>query len=204
MSEDTISATWLTQRFEEALLYAYDLHALQTRKGTGVPYISHLLIVAGTVLEHGGDEDEAIAALLHDAVEDQGGQETLKQIRLRYGHRVATIVEECTDADVIPKPPWRERKEAYLAHLRHASTSARLVSSADKLHNARAILSDYRDLGDEIWSRFNSTKEENLWYYRSLAEVFLSTGPKRLATELARVVADLEQALADSTATISE
>jgi (p)ppGpp synthase/HD superfamily hydrolase len=201
LSEDTISATWLTQRFEDALVYANRLHALQTRKGTGIPYLSHLLAVAGLVLENAGDEDEAIAALLHDAVEDQGGQETLSEIRRRFGNRVANIVEECTDADVIPKPPWRARKQAYLAHLRHASASARLVSSADKLHNARAILSDYRELGDDLWKRFNSSKEENLWYYRSLADLFLAMGPSRLAAELDRVVAEMEQMLANQTST---
>src|SRR5205085_11747027 len=122
----------LTQRFEEALAFAARLHKSQLRKGTGVPYVSHLLAVAGIALEHGADEDEAIAALLHDAIEDQGGAATREEIRRRFGDRVVGIVDGCSDTDVSPKPPWRERKEAYIAHVRDASPSVRLVSAADK------------------------------------------------------------------------
>jgi (p)ppGpp synthase/HD superfamily hydrolase len=182
----------LSERFDQAMVYASQLHRTQLRKGTTIPYVSHLMGVASLVLEHGGDEDEAIAALLHDAVEDQGGQQTLAEIRRRFGDRVADIVYACSDADVTPKPPWRERKEAYLAHLRGATPSARLVSAADKLHNARAILSDYRAYNDELWTRFNSSRDENLWYYRSLADVFGDCGEPRLAAELDRVVSELE------------
>jgi len=144
----------LGDRFTDALAYATGLHARQRRKGTDVPYIAHLLGVAAIVLEDGGDEDEAIAALLHDAVEDQGGQPTLAAIRARFGARVAEIVLGCTDADTVPKPPWRWRKEQYIAHVRHASASVRRVSLADKLHNARAILHDQRQIGDAVFARF--------------------------------------------------
>ena len=130
----------LSTRFEEALVFAAQLHREQTRKGTTIPYIAHLLGVASIVLEYGGDEDEAIAALLHDAIEDQGGASTREEIRRRFGETVVAIVNGCTDAEVIPKPPWRARKEDYIAHMAHASPSVRLVSAADKLHNARAIL----------------------------------------------------------------
>src|SRR5947199_8691848 len=133
----------LTTRFEEALIYATRLHASQSRKGSTTPYIAHLLAVTALVLENGGNEDEAIAALLHDAIEDQGGASTREEIRRHFGDAVVAIVDGCTDTEVMPKPPWRGRKEAYIAHIRHASPSVRLVSAADKLHNARTILADY-------------------------------------------------------------
>jgi GTP pyrophosphokinase len=182
---------FLTDKFEDALVYATQLHARQTRKGSGVPYISHLLAVASLVLEHGGDEDEVIAALLHDAVEDQGGLKTLEEIRRRYGGRVAAIVEGCSDSHTIPKPPWKKRKVAYLAHLEEADPSVRLVSSADKLHNARAILSDLRRDGAGVWKQFNGGKEGTLWYYRELVRIFLSFGPHPIRDELQRVVAEI-------------
>jgi len=182
----------LSDRFEEALTLAVRLHASQVRKGTAVLYIAHLLAVASLVLEQGADEDEAIAALLHDAVEDQGGEATLGEIRRRFGERVAEIVDGCTDARATPKPPWRGRKEAYLAHLLQASTAVRLVSVADKLHNARTILADYRTLGEPLWDRFNGGREGTLWYYRSLVEAFRATGPSPLAEELDRGVSELE------------
>jgi (p)ppGpp synthase/HD superfamily hydrolase len=153
----------LTERFDEALVFASRLHASQVRKGTTIPYLSHLLGVASLVLEAGGDEDEAIAGLLHDAVEDQGGQPTLEEIRRRFGDRVAAIVEACTDADTTPKPPWRQRKERYVAHIAGAPADARRVSSADKLCNARAILLDYRILGETLWGRFSGGKDGTLW-----------------------------------------
>ena len=183
----------LSKRFERAFIFAQRLHTRQLRKGTRIPYISHLIGVASIALENGADEDEAIAALLHDAVEDQGGRKTLNRIRRRFGDRVASIVEGCTDAEVIPKPPWRERKEAYIAHVRYASKSVRLVSASDKLHNARAILSDFRTLGDNLWSRFNPGKEGVLWYYRSLVDAFRSHGSTPLVDELDRVVTELER-----------
>jgi (p)ppGpp synthase/HD superfamily hydrolase len=183
----------LGPRFEQALPYAAQLHRDQVRKGTGIPYVSHLLAVAGIVLEHGGSEDEAIAALLHDAVEDQGGAPTLQAIRLRFGETVAAIVEGCTDTDEMPKPPWRPRKEAYIAHVASASPSVRLVSAADKLHNARTILADYRRGGDAVWDRFSGGKAGTLWYYRTLVEAFRRHGLTPLVEELERVVGELEQ-----------
>ncbi len=179
-------------QFTEALVYAAELHRAQIRKGSGVPYVTHLLAVAALVGEHGGSEDEVIAGLLHDAVEDQGGLPRLADIRARFGDAVAHIVWGCTDAETTPKPPWRERKEAYVAHLAEASPSIRLVSSSDKLHNARAILADLRVLGPAIWDRFTGGRDGVLWYYRALADTFLRLSPGPLAEELARTVAEIE------------
>jgi len=162
----------LTERFGQALLYAFQLHQRQRRKGSQTPYIAHPLGVAALVLEDGGDEDEAIAALLHDAAEDQGGLETLEQIRLKFGAHVASIVDGCTDTYETPKPLWRPRKEDYLGHLQTASPSVLRVSLADKLHNARAILVDLSSQGDQVWRRFNGGKAGSLWYYRSLGQIF--------------------------------
>jgi len=178
----------LTARFGSALTLAHELHAGQFRKGTAIPYVSHVLAVAGIVLDYGGDEDEAIAALLHDAVEDCGGAPVLADIRCRFGDCVAGIVAACSDTDQMPKPPWQARKEAYLAHLRDAPASVRLVSAADKLHNARAILADYRQIGNALWDRFNATKAQTLWYYRALVEAFEAHGRTPLVSELARTV----------------
>ena len=183
----------LTSRFDAAIAYAVDIHRTQYRKGTAVPYVGHLLGVAALVLEEGGSEDEAIAGLLHDAVEDQGGAPRLADIRARFGDRVADIVAGCTDADTTPKPPWRERKAAYLAHLLHAPAEVLRVSAADKLYNARAILADYRELGEALWPRFNMGRSEILWYYRGLVEAFRTGRPGRLTDELARTVDELER-----------
>jgi len=139
---------FLTSRFENALVYAAQLHARQVRKRSNVPYIAHLLGVTSLVLEDGGQEDEAIAALLHDAVEDQGGIETLKEIQQKFGLEVADIVIGVTDAISDPKPPWRERKEAYIASIRTASPAVLRVSLADKVYNARATLRDIRREGE--------------------------------------------------------
>ncbi|HEY7329463.1 MAG TPA: HD domain-containing protein [Gemmataceae bacterium] len=183
----------LSDRFEVALIYALHLHAQQKRKGTTVPYISHLLAVAALVLEDGGSEDEAIAALLHDAIEDQGGEPTRQEIRRRFGDKVVQIVNGCTDTDETPKPPWLERKKQYLEHLRGASREVLRVSTADKLHNARAVLSDLRRHGNAVWERFNGGREGTLWYYRRLVQVFRETGPGYLVEELDRVVSELER-----------
>ncbi len=183
----------LTERFEKALTYATQLHARQLRKGNQTPYIAHLLSVTGLVLEAGGDEDTAIAALLHDAVEDQGGMETLNEIRHRFGDCVAEIVISCSDAFTTPKPPWRKRKEAYLNHLLGASSQARMVSLADKLHNARSILRDLSQTGDQVWKKFNGGKEGTLWYYRSLVDVFHNLDEGYLVDELSFVVDRIEQ-----------
>ncbi|BAY32490.1 hypothetical protein NIES2107_43790 [Nostoc carneum NIES-2107] len=181
----------LSERFTAALVYATELHAKQVRKGSGVPYIAHLLGVASIALEYGANEDEAIAALLHDAVEDQGGAATREEIRRRFGDNVTAIVDGCTDADTIPKPPWRQRKEAYIAHLPTASPSVLLVSAADKIYNAQSIVKDYRVLGESLWQRFQGGKEGTLWYYQTLVDTFKHTGPTAMAEELARVVLEM-------------
>ncbi len=181
----------LGQRFERALVFASQKHAGQTRKKTQAPYISHLLIVAGLVLEAGGDEDLAIAALLHDVVEDCGGAPMLKEIRRRFGKRVAHVVEGCTDTDETPKPPWRKRKEDYLRHLRSADYDTRLVSAADKLHNVRSIITDYRAIGESVWERFAGQRTGTLWYYRALAREFGRRKSNRVIAELARSVKEL-------------
>ncbi len=182
-----------TARFAEALAYAVELHAQQKRKGTEIPYAAHLLAVCAIAMEHGANEEEAIAAVLHDAIEDQGGARTGAEIERRFGAGVRAIVEGCTDADVVPKPPWRARKEKYVAHLADASPSVLLVSASDKLHNARAILADLRELGDAVWSRFTGGKEGTLWYYRSLVEAFRPRAHPRLVAELDRVVSEMER-----------
>src|SRR2546423_9397297 len=184
--------------FESALTFAARLHSAQSRKGSDTPYIAHLLSVAALVLENDGGRDEAIAALLHDSIEDQGndypggGAAALRaKIAGDFGRQVTAIVEGCTDADTIPKPPWRERKEAYLAHLATAPESVRLVSAADKLYNARSILKDYRELGEATWSRFLGGREGTLWYYRALVAVFSKFAPHPLVVELERTVREL-------------
>ena len=184
--------TVLSSRFEEALIFAAQLHSAQTPKGTTIPYVAHLLAVTSLVITHGGDEDEAIAGLLHDAVEDQGGKATLDIIRTRFGDRVPAIVDGCTDADVIPKPPWRVRKERYLMHLQSASPSVKLVAAADKLDNARAIIADYRTHGAAIWARFNAGPEDQRWFYR-VCVTALQNGPKCIVHELDAAVGQLEQ-----------
>lgn len=192
-------ATVLTDRFDRALLYATHVHGGQVRKGTGTPYVAHLLAVAATVLEYGGGEDLAIAGLLHDSAEDQGGKARLDDVRNRFGPRVARIVEACSDslADTAAgerKAGWEERKRKYIAHLEKAGEDVLRVSLADKVHNARAILRDLRkpEIGAEIWKRFGQPKERTLWYYESLAEVFKRRLPGQLAEELAEIVAVLK------------
>ena len=181
----------LSTKFDDALAFAVDLHREQPRKGTGVPYVSHLLSVAALVLEHGGSEDQAIAALLHDAVEDQGGRPTAERIRERFGDLVAEIVDGCTDTDVSPKPPWRLRKEAYVARVRNEPAHVRLVSAADKLHNARTMVTDLRIHGPALWERFNAGRDETLWYLESLVAAFREAGSTPIVEELARTVAEL-------------
>ncbi len=185
--------TRLSTRFTVALEMSVLLHTDQFRKGSGTPYIAHLLSVAALVLESGGDEDQGIAALLHDAVEDQGGLDTLHLIREQFGDRVASIVMGCTDAVVQPKPPWRGRKEAYLAHLAEASQEVRLVSLADQLHNARSILRDLRLCGIAIFDKFNGGLEGTLWYYTALVEEFQRVDSGYMVSELSRVVEEIIQ-----------
>lgn len=183
----------LTERFDDALTFARQRHNTQIRKGSGVPYVSHLLSVSALVLEAGGDEDHAIAALLHDTLEDVDHTGvTYPELVERFGERVATIVRDCSDAEPAPgeeKAPWRQRKEAYIAALAHHDGDSLLVSNADKLHNARSILVDYHRIGPELWSRFTAGADQ-LWYYQSLVEVFAARGAP-LAAELARTVTEL-------------
>ena len=183
----------LTPQFEDALIYAARVHALQKRKGTDIPYIAHLLAVTALVLESGGDADEAIAALLHDAAEDQGGKARLEDIRRRFGDRVTEIVAGCTDSFEDPKPCWRERKEGYIKHIPTTSLAVRRVALADKLHNARCILADFRTVGDRVWERFKVDKDETLWYYRSLVRAFRACDSNGMLEELDRVVSELER-----------
>ena len=178
----------------EALGYAAELHLHQRRKGKGQPYVGHLLGVAAIVIQHGGGEDEFIAALLHDAVEDQGGLPRLDEIREKFGERVARIVDGCTDSYEVSgeKREWGERKRAYIEKVAHAPEDVRLVSAADKLANAREILSDYRVEGHAVFSRFTGRKDGTLWYYRTLVNVFRKAGSSPLIDELDRVVTELE------------
>lgn len=185
----------LTQRFVEALRYAAELHQFQRRKGKGQPYVGHLLGVAAIVIQHGGGEDQVIAALLHDAVEDQGGLPRLDEIREKFGDEVARIVDGCTDSYEArgEKRDWTERKRAYIARVANEAADVRLVSAADKLANAREILSDYRVEGDEVFKRFQGRKEGTLGYYRQLVDVFRKAGSSALVDELERVVSELEK-----------
>ena len=180
------------RRFEDALVYAVRLHRLQKRKVSDEPYIAHLLAVTALVIEDGGDTDEAIAALLHDAVEDQGGLARLDEIRNLFGDRVAEIVDGCSDSYGKPKPPWRTRKERYLEHLQNASASMQRVSLADKLHNARSLLRSLRQVGQSAWGRFNGGKDGTLWYYAALLDFFRSNnhegGHSPMVAEFAQVV----------------
>ncbi|MBC8158438.1 MAG: HD domain-containing protein [Alphaproteobacteria bacterium] len=182
---------------------AVELHDGQTRKNTQIPYVSHLLGVCAIVLDCGGDEDEAIAALLHDAVEDQGGAPTLARIRDTFGERVAEIVDGLSDAygeDGVAKAPWKERKDGYLAGLCDHCPSTVLVSAADKLYNARTILKDYREIGEDVWARFNGGREGTLWYYRALLDALDGRGPASLVSEFRLVVEEIEKLAAGAKA----
>lgn len=182
----------LGSKFGEALAYAAALHRTQIRKGGDTPYIGHLMSVSALVIEAGGTETQAIAGLLHDAVEDQGGPPTLAEIRSRFGDAVATIVSDCSDTDEVPKPPWRARKERYIDHLSSASQDTLLVSLADKVDNARAILRDVQLCGAALWTRFSvSDPNEHLWYYRSLLQVFEEQSDSWLVDELRRTLDEI-------------
>ena len=188
----------LTKRFEKALVLTHRLHQAQHRKGTGTPYIAHLLSVAALVLEHGGDEDTAIAALLHDAAEDQGGFDTLELIQDTFGSHVAEIVKGCSDTLTTPKPPWRARKEAYLRHLPQASPEVRLVSLADKVHNARSILEHLQTGGNTIWDRFKGGKNGTVWYYHQLVEIFDGFPTHQLAVQFTNIVAEIDRLIEEA------
>lgn len=183
----------LTERFDEALAYASAAHRTQVRKGSNIPYVAHLLGVASIAIEYGADEDQAIAALLHDAVEDQGGLARLEDIRDRFGHRVAAIVMDCTDAVEIPKPEWRTRKERYVASLNSKPHDSLLVSLADKTHNAEAIVADLDKVGEAIWTRFTGGKDGTIWYYQTLADSFATIMPGHVA-RFARAVHSMQNA----------
>ncbi|PYJ22309.1 MAG: phosphohydrolase [Verrucomicrobia bacterium] len=182
----------LSPQFEKALIYATRIHGGQLRKKTRVPYVAHILGVAAIAMEYGANETEAIAALLHDAVEDCGGATRLRDIERKFGKDVARIVEGCTDTDQTPKPPWLERKKAYITHVRHAPIPTKLVSASDKLHNVRAILMDYRQEGERLWSRFNGGKQGALWYYRALVSAFSGKRVQPLVQEIDRTLTKLE------------
>lgn len=183
----------LTDRFSEAAVFALDLHRDQRRKMSDAPYAAHLLSVAALVMEHGGGEDEAIAAILHDAAEDQGGEPTLRLIAERFGQNVADMVAACSDTLVTPKPPWRERKELFLEHLATASASVRLIKAADKLDNCRSLLREYRRHGDAIWAQFRGGRDGTLWFQRAVLTALEQGGKNPLVEELARTVAEFER-----------
>jgi GTP pyrophosphokinase len=174
MSEQSSSRPpLLTKRFDDAFLLASEHHRSQLRKCTSIPYVSHLMAVASLVLEMGGTEDETIGALLHDMVEDGGGPAALADIRTRFGDDIARIVAANSDTDLESKPPWRERKEAYIAAIAHKQPDELRVSLTDKLHNARAILLDYHVHGEALWDRFKAGEGESVrWYYRALYGAF--------------------------------
>lgn len=186
-------APLLTERFDKALAYASCIHRTQQRKGSAIPYISHLLGVAAIALENGADEDQAIAALLHDAAEDQGGRERLADIEAHFGIAVATMVDHCTDAHEEPKPDWRPRKEGYIASLSAKPPSSLAVSLADKTHNAGAINADLRQHGAAVWDRFTGRKDGTLWYYRALAQAFQRHLPGGATERFVREVDEMEE-----------
>lgn len=183
----------LTGRFDAAFLYAHEAHAAQQRKGTGTPYLGHLMGVASIVLDDGGSEDEAIAALLHDAAEDSGGRARLDDIRARFGDAVAAIVEDCTDAWTQPKPPWMDRKRQYVDHARTLPPPSLRVSAADKVHNAYAILRDLRNTGEAVWQRFSAGPDDIVWYYQALVRAYREAGGGPLVDELDRIVRAIER-----------
>jgi (p)ppGpp synthase/HD superfamily hydrolase len=183
----------LSEKFEEALIYATHAHGDQTRKKTGIPFVAHILGVTAIALEYGANETEAIGALLHDTVEDCGGADRLRDIREKFGDDVARIVDGCTDTYETPKPPWMERKRAYIKHLKDSDCPTRLVSASDKLHNTRALLAELRRHGLEVFERFAGKKDGTLWYYRTLVTAFRQHGDHSdLIDELDRVVSDIE------------
>ncbi len=199
---DTIDTPRLGERFAEALAYAARLHATQTRKAKDTPYIAHLLGVASLAIDGGADEDEAIAAVLHDAVEDQGGEPTRAEIERRFGARAAALVIALSDSvvdtrDGSKKEPWQERKDRYVEHLRSADRSVRLLAACDKLHNLRELVEDHRRLGDEVWDHFSAGPHKQLWFYRTVVGI-LTDGEKGPVFDRLRV------ALADFEALVDE
>jgi len=194
VSEQT-STPKLSGQFSKALVYAELKHHTQVRKGGDIPYVGHLLTVAGLVINDGGSEAQAIAALLHDAVEDAGGPAKLEEIKKNFGDDVARIVDECSDTDEEPKPPWLERKRNYINHLADVGEDTLLVSVADKLDNARSMLRDYHEHGPKLWERFNrKNPQDHLWYYGGLLGAYRKRGLNSwMVDELERVVGELER-----------
>jgi (p)ppGpp synthase/HD superfamily hydrolase len=194
VSEQTTTPK-LTERFSKALVYAEHKHHSQVRKGGDIPYVGHLLTVAGLVINDGGSEEQAIAALLHDAVEDAGGAPTLEEIRANFGETVARIVKECSDTDEEPKPPWLQRKQRYIDHLGEVGIDTLLVSVADKLDNARSMLRDYHEHGPKLWERFNrKNPQDHLWYFGELLKAYRARGlDSWMVGELDRVVGELKR-----------
>ncbi|MBA2304774.1 MAG: HD domain-containing protein [Acidobacteria bacterium] len=185
--------TKLTARFEDAFRYAREIHGAQTRKGNAAPYIGHLMGVASIVLDDGGTEEEAIAALLHDAAEDQGGRDRLADIRARFGDGVARIVEDCTDSWETPKRPWSDRKREYVEHARALPGPSLRVAAADKVHNAYAILRDLRSVGDQVWERFNAPADDVIAYHEGLVRSFRASGGGKLVDELERILKGIQR-----------
>lgn len=189
----------ITERFARAVAYASRIHAEQTRKSSGSPYLSHLLGVAALVMDAGGDEDECVAALLHDAVEDQGGARTAEQIRLRFGAKVARIVQACSE-DREAHAAWIDRKRAAIRKVASADSSALLVLTADKLHNVQSLRAEYRRQGDGVWTHFNGGREGALWYFRAVASAIRAAGGSALVGELDEAVRGLEREVGQSRA----
>ena len=183
----------LTSRFDDALKYSHEIHRDQTRKGSGSPYIGHLLGVASIVIDDGGSEDEAIGALLHDAAEDHGGRARLDEIRQRFGEPVARIVEDCTDSWETPKRAWLERKREYIEHAKTLPAPSLRVAAADKVHNAYAILRDLRNSGEKVWERFNASADDVIAYYEGLVRSFRHAGGGKLVEELERIVKGIQR-----------
>ncbi|WP_448379964.1 HD domain-containing protein [Gloeomargarita sp.] len=185
----------LGTRFAQALVYAHELHQNQVRKGTSIPYISHLMAVSALALEHGANEDQAIAALLHDSLEDapqysgRSRQVIEREIAAQFGTHVLHMILNCTDTHGEgQKADWWQRKKAYLQHLEAVDEAVLLIANADKLHNAQCIWRDYQQLGEALWARFTAGKEGTLWYYQNLAELFNRRRPSPLARDLQTVV----------------
>ena len=186
----------LTERIDEAFALANDIHQKQKRKRTTIPYLSHLMSVSALVLEYGGDEEQAIAALLHDSLEDGEDPVLISSVIFNmFGERVLKIVKECSDTEVQPKPPWKERKEIYLNHLEKISDDALIVSICDKLHNLGSIVKDFKIIGDEIFERFKGKKEGTIWYYTSLHQKYVLILDKRPSDQLKNAVNEIEALL---------
>ena len=201
MPEDRSPTRLLSDRYNAAFELASEVHAFQPRKGTRIPYLAHVMSVSALVMENGGDEDSAIAGLLHDAVEDStDGDAMLAHLRWRFGDRVARIVEECSDTSAVPgrdKPPWKQRKETYLSHLEKAGPDTLLVSACDKLHNSRAIVADLHLVGLAIFERFTSKDgADQIWYYQTLSDIYSRCLPGALADSVRTVAEEMTQTAA--------